>query len=332
MTKDAILQSWDKGKAKPVYWLEGEEHFYIDEIVDYAEEKLLTEDEKAFNLTIFYGKDAEWPEILNACRRYPMFSERQVVILKEAQHMKEIEKLDSYIQSPLSSTILIVAYKHKGFSKVKKFYKLLKEKAEIFSSALVKDDKIHAWIVDAALREGLKIKLKAALLLEEHIGNDLSRLQNEIKKLAINVGAKGEIDEDDIEKYIGISKEYNVFELQDAIAHKNMVKGLQIINYFEANPKAGPIQLALPVLYNHFSRVYAAFALKDKSDGALKSMFYFNVQSTQQAKLIMKNYGYAGTEKLLLLLHHYNLKSIGIGSSGATDAQLMKEMLAKMMM
>ena len=330
MSVEKIIGNWKKKDFDPVYWLEGEEEFYIDQLVNYAEEHLIEESEAAFNLTVFYGKDADWTAIINACRRYPMFAERQVVILKEAQHMKEIEKLDGYIEAPLPSTIFVVAYKGK-LDKRKTLYKIVSKNATVFNSQKIKDDKIHGWISELVVSKGFSIKPKSVSLLEEHIGNDLSRISNEIDKLTINLCSKKTIEEEDIEKYIGISKEYNVFELQAAIAKKDLAKAVTIINYFESNPKAVPIHMALPALYAYFSKVYAVFGMNDKSDAALKPFFYFNPVALKQAHEMMKNYGYDGVEKLILLLHQYNLKSIGVGDSGTSGSSLMKEMVAKMM-
>ncbi len=331
MSAEKILSSWKQKKYKPVYWLQGEEEYYIDQLVNYAEHQLLSEAEAEFNLTVFYGRDADWAAVMNACKRYPMFAEKQVVLLKEAQHMKEIDKLESYIAAPLSSTIFIVAFKGKGVDKRTKLHKLITTDAELFNSEKIKEYKIQEWIAELVQSKGYSIQPKCVALLEEHIGNDLSRIANEIDKLSLNMAGKKKIEEDDIEKYIGISKEYNVFELQDAIAKKDLVKAIKIINYFESNPKAVPIQMALPALYAFISKTYAAFGLADKSDNALKPLFYFNVNSLQQGKLMMKNYGYPGVERLLLLLHHYNLKSVGVGDNGTSGPLLMKEMVAKMM-
>ena len=331
MSAEKILSSWKQKKYKPVYWLQGEEEYYIDQLVNYAEHQLLSEAEAEFNLTVFYGRDTDWAAVMNACKRYPMFAEKQVVLLKEAQHMKEIDKLESYIAAPLSSTIFIVAFKGKGVDKRTKLHKLITTDAELFNSEKIKEYKIQEWIAELVQSKGYSIQPKCVALLEEHIGNDLSRIANEIDKLSLNMAGKKKIEEDDIEKYIGISKEYNVFELQDAIAKKDLVKAIKIINYFESNPKAVPIQMALPALYAFISKTYAAFGLADKSDNALKPLFYFNVNSLQQGKLMMKNYGYPGVERLLLLLHHYNLKSVGVGDNGTSGPLLMKEMVAKMM-
>jgi DNA polymerase-3 subunit delta len=300
-------------------------------LVDYAEHHLLPPAEAEFNLTVFYGRDADWAVVMNACKRYPMFAERQVVLIKEAQHMKDIEKMESYIASPLASTILVVAYKGKSLDKRTKLHKLILSDAELFNSEKIKEYKIHEWIAELVHSKGYNIQPKSIAMLEEHIGNDLSRIANEIDKLSLNLAGKKNIEEDDIEKYIGISKEYNVFELQDAIAKKDLVKAIKILNYFQSNPKAVPIQQALPALYAFISKTYAAFGMSDKSDNALKPLFYFNVHSLQQGKLMMKNYGYPGVERLLLLLHHYNLKSVGVGDNGTPGPLLMKEMVSKMM-
>ena len=332
MSAEKILSSWKKKSYVPVYWLEGEEEYYIDQLMDYAEHQMLPELEASFNLTVFYGRDADWASIINACKRYPMFAEKQVVLLKEAQHMKEIDKLESYVAAPLTSTIFIVGYKGKPLDKRTKLHKTLQSKAEVFVSTKIKEGKIQEWIAEMVKGKGYTIQPKSVALLEEHIGNDLSRIANEIDKLSVNLKDKKNIDEDDIEKYIGISKEYNVFELQAAIVKKDLAKAVTITNYFESNPKAVPIQMALPALYALFSKVYSVYGMNDKSDGALKPLFYFNPVSLQQAKDLMKNYGYSGIEKILLLLHHYNLKSVGVGDSGTSGAMLMKEMVVKMML
>ncbi len=330
MSAEKILTGWKQKKFKPVYWLQGEEDYYIDQLVTYAEHEILPESEAGFNLTVFYGRDADWAAVMNACKRYPMFAEKQVVLLKEAQHMKDIDKLEAYVAAPLGSTIFIVAYKGKTLDKRTKLSKLLATHAELFNSEKIRDYKMQEWIGELVKSKGYSITSKCIAMLEEHIGNDLSRIANEIDKLSLNLTDKKTIEEDDIEKYIGISKEYNVFELQEAITRKDLVKALKIINYFDSNPKAVPIQQALPALYTFISKVYTAFGMSDQSDNALKPLFYFNVQALQQGKLMMKNYGYTGVEKLLLLLHHYNLRSIGIGDSGSSGPMLMKEMVAKM--
>ncbi len=332
MSVEKILGNWKKKSFKPVYWLEGEEEYYIDQVIDYAEHHLLPTTEAEFNLTVFYGRDADWAAVINACRRYPMFAEKQVVVLKEAQQMKDIDKLEGYIASPLPTTIFVVGYKAKGVDKRTKLYKILQTNAEVLTTKKVAEGKMQEWIIELVKSKGYSIQPKSAALLEEHTGNDLSRIVNEIEKLSVNLQDKKTIDEDDIEKYIGISKEYNVFELQAAIAKKDLARSIKIINYFEANPKAVAIQMLLPALYAYFSKIYAVYGMNDKSDASLRPLFYFNPVSLSQAKEAMKNYGYAGIERMLLLLHHYDLRSKGVGDNGTPGAMLMKEMVAKMML
>ncbi|HQW84302.1 MAG TPA: DNA polymerase III subunit delta [Ferruginibacter sp.] len=330
MSAEKIIGDWKKKSFKNIYWLEGEEDYYIDMVIDYAEHKILDEAEAGFNLTVFYGKDTDWATVVNACKRYPMFAERQVVILKEAQQMKELDKLESYIEKPLTSTIFVVSHKTKTLDKRGRLYKLLKNSAEIFTAEKIKDYKLQEWIGDYVRGQGYKINAKAISLLDEHIGNDLNRIVNEIDKLALNLKGKKDITEDDIEKFIGISKEYNVFELQAAIAKKDLAKAIKIIQYFESNPKAGPIQMVLPALYASFSKVYTIFGMKDKSEAALKPHFYFNSVAVKNALESANNFGYNGIEKILLLLHQYNLKGVGVGDTGTSDASLMREMVVKM--
>ena len=330
MSAEKIISEWNKKNFKSIYWLEGEEDYYIDMVMDHAEHRILDEAEAGFNLTVFYGKDAEWPSVINACKRYPMFAEKQVVLLKEAQQMRDIEKLESYVEHPLSSTIFVVGYKGKTLDKRTKLHKLLKKSAEIFNSEKLRDYKLPEWIAEFVQSKGYKISSKAVSLLDEHIGNDLNRISNEIEKLALNLKGKKEITEDDIERYIGISKEYNVFELQAAIAKKDLAKAMTIIRYFEGNPKAGPIQMVLPALYSSFSKIYGVFGMNDRSESALRPHFYNNPTAVKNALETINKYGYDGIERILLLLHQYNLKGVGVGDTGTSDASLMKEMVVKM--
>lgn len=330
MSAEKILSEWKKKNFKPIYWLEGEEPYFIDQLINYAEHNILSESEAGFNLSVFYGRDADWASVVNACMRYPMFAEKQVVLLKEAQQMKDIDKLEHYVEKPLPSTIFIVSYKEKKLDARTKFAKTLKQKGEVFSSQKIRDYQLAEWTNQLVQQQGLSINQKALALLVDHIGNDLSRISNEINKLAVNLSGRKNITEEDIENYVGISREFNVFELQDALAKKDLAKAVRIIQYFEGNPKAGPIQLILPTLYNYFSKVYTIFGLPDKNEKTVAQMFYNNPFAAKQAMQTYENYGYAGVEKVLLLLHQYNLRSIGINDSGTEDGDLMKELVVKM--
>jgi DNA polymerase-3 subunit delta len=330
MSAEKILGEWKKGRFKPIYWLEGEEPYFIDMVVDYAEHHILSESEAGFNLTIFYGRDADWAAVVNACRRYPMFAERSVVLLKEAQHMRDIDKLEPYIENPLNSTVFVVSYKEKKVDARTKFAKLLKQNAEVFTTKKIYDSQLPEWASNMVQQHGLTISQKALQLLVDHIGNDLSRIQNEIEKLAVNLGSRKNITEDDIETYIGVSKEFNVFELQDAMVRKDLAKAIRIIQYFEANPKAAPIQMMLPALYNFFSKVYMIFGVQG-DEKTLASAIGVNPYFIKDYIAAAKNYAYEGVERILLLLHEYNLRSVGVNNAGAEDSSLMKEMVVKMM-
>jgi len=332
MSVEKILSDWKKKSFKPVYWLEGEENYYIDKVMNYAEHHILSDAEAGFNLTVFYGKDAVWADIVNACMRYPMFAERQVVLLKEAQQMRDIDKLEGYINNPLLSTVFVVSYKEKKIDGRSKLAKLLKEKGELLSTKKMYENQLPEWISALAESKGYSLSEKALMLLVAHIGNDLSRINNEIEKLAVNLGSRTTITEDDIEKYIGVSKEYNVFELQDALATKDLSRAIRIISYFESNPKAAPIQLVLPAVYNYFAKVFALSGMADKTETAVKPLFYNNIFAAKQALATLKNYGYEGLEKTILLLHHYNLKSLGVNDAGTADGSLLKELAVKMLM
>ncbi len=325
----SILSDWKKNNFKPLYWLEGEEEFYIDEVMDYAEKKILSEADAQFNLSIFYGKDANWADVLNSCRRYPMFAERQVVLLKEAQQMKDIDKLEGYIEKPLGSTVFVVSYKGKTIDGRSRIAKLIKKNGEVFLSKKIYENQLPSWTNGYVQSKGYQIAPRALTLLVDHIGNDLSRIANEVEKLSINLGNEKNITEDDIEKYIGVSKEYNIFELQHALSKKDLAKAIRIIQYFEANPKAAPIQLVLPSLYNYFTKILVIYQMNDKSEKALKPIFYNNPFLVQQAMDMLMNYSYAEAEQVIMLLHHYNLKSIGIKNYGTSGGSLMKEMVYK---
>jgi DNA polymerase-3 subunit delta len=330
MSAEKILNDLKKQNFKPIYWLEGDEEYFIDQIIHYAENKILTESEAGFNLTVFYGRDAAWTDVVNSCRRYPMFSERQVVILKEAQSMKDVEKLESYIEKPLSSTCLFVAYKNKKLDGRTKLAKMLKDKAVLFSSKKLYDNELPEWTSDLVKSKGYTISNKALFLLIDHIGNDLSRLNNEIDKLTLNLSSRKNITEDDIENFVGISKEFNVFELQQAIASRDLYKAVRIIQYFGANPKAAPLQLIFPSLYNFFSKVLMVYSVPsrdEKSIAAAIGVHPFFVKDYMQSAM---KFSHHEIEKVLLLLYEYNLRNVGVNDAGTEDADLLKEMVVKM--
>jgi DNA polymerase-3 subunit delta len=330
MSSEKIVNDLKKQNFKPVYWLEGDEEYFIDQVIAYAENKILTESEAGFNLTVYYGRDASWTEVVNSCRRYPMFSDKQVVILKEAQGMKDIEKLESYIEKPLSSTFLFVAYKNKKLDGRTKLAKMLKDKAVLFTSKKLYDNELPDWVSGLIKSKGYTITNKALFLLIDHIGNDLSRLNNEVDKLALNLGNRKNITEDDIENFVGISKEFNVFELQQAIASKDLYKAIRIIQYFSANPKAAPLQLIFPSLYNFFSKVLMIYSVQARDERSVATAIGVNGFFVKDYIQTAIKFSHQEIEKVLLLLYEYNLRNIGINDAGTEDADLLKEMVVKM--
>lgn len=335
MAVEKIIQQFKQGQFKPIYWLEGEEPFFIDQVIDYAEKHILNESEAAFNLTVFYGRDANWADVVNACRRYPVFAERQVVVLKEAQGLKDIEeKLESYVENPLKSTVFVVGYKDKKVDGRKKFAKILAKAGEVFTTKKLYDNQLPDWVTKMVQSRGFTIDPKATLTLVENIGNDLGRLYNEVGKVTLNLENRRHITPDDIEEYVGISKEYNALELQSALTQRNLTRCLQIIQFFESNPKALPIQMLLPSLYTFFSKAYLVFGSVSNSEFEISKQLGYNGPNPYVKEIIQcaKNYRQKGVEQAIMLLHEYNLKSIGIhsNSTSTSDAALLKEMIVKM--
>ncbi|MFM7710644.1 MAG: DNA polymerase III subunit delta [Ferruginibacter sp.] len=327
MKPDEIMKAWQSGKTGPLYWLEGEEEYFIEQLMTAAPDYLLAPEQRDFNLMVFYGKDCQWTELVNACRRYPMFSERQVVLLREAQAMKDLEKLESYLEQPTASTVLIVGYKDKKLDARKRFSKLVKEKGVVLTTRKLYANELHAWAEQWLQGHKRKMDPKALSLLIDHVGDDLSRMANELDKLMLNVREQEMINEVHIEAFIGISREYNPFELQRALAQGQLAKALQIVQYFESNPKSAPIQLVLPTLYSFFSKAMLVFGAGPSAPLAtIIGVPPFAVKEYQSAANL---YGYAGLEQILLMLHEYNLRSVGVGDPGTSDGELMKELVAK---
>ncbi len=332
MSAEKIIKDWKRKLFKPVYWLEGEEEYFIDKIVHYAEQEILDPSEASFNLLVFYGKDAAWTDVVNACRRYPMFADRQVVILKEAQQMRDIGRLEGYVEKPAATTVFVVSYKDKKVDGRSRLAKLLKEKGELLSTKKLYENQLPAWTTELVHGKGYEVEPKALALLVDHIGNDLSRIENEVDKLLVNIGQRKSITEDDVERYVGVSKEYNPFELQAALAKKDMTKVMRIVNYFEANPKAAPIQLVLPALYNLFSKTYMIFGQPGQDEKSVAAAIGVNPFFVRDYLSTARNYGYEGVQGALLLLHHYNLRTVGVGDAGSSDGALLRELVCKLIL
>jgi DNA polymerase III subunit delta len=331
MTAQEIIKDIKARKLKPIYLLHGEESYYIDLLSDYLEQNVLSDAEKGFNQTILYGKDTEVMTVLNAAKRYPMMSDYQLVMVKEAQELKldkAAEQFQAYCEKPLPSTILVLCYKYGKFDKRKKVYKVLEKTGVVFESASIYENKVPAWIDDFVKEKGYRINPKASALLAEYLGNDLSKVANELEKLMLNVPKTQEIGTKEVQDNIGISKEYNVFELQNALARKDAFKANQIVNYFEANPKANPMVLVMGNLAGYFTKILKYHYVTDKSQLAreLGVSPYF----VKDYDLAAKNYSLGKTFEVISLLRAYDLKSKGVDSTGNTEhGDLMRELIYK---
>ncbi|GGI24995.1 DNA polymerase III subunit delta [Pedobacter mendelii] len=337
MTAAEIIKDIKARKFKPVYLLHGEEAYYIDQVTDYIEDKLLSDAEKGFNQTILYGKDTDMATVLGAAKRYPMMSDYQVVIVKEAQDLKwakeegnskEAEFVINYFEKPLPSTILVLAFKYANFDKRKKIYKAISKSGLIFQSDLVRDYKLVPWIEDFIKEKGYKIDQQASALMAEYLGTDLSKIANEIEKLMLNVPKEVIINTDLVQKNIGISKEYNVFELQKALAVRNVLKCNQIIDYFANNPKANPMVMVLANLGGYFTKLLKYHYIPNKADAA--SALGVPPFFIKDYEVAAKNYNTGKVFQVISLLREYDLKSKGLDSSGnVDDGQLYKELIFK---
>jgi DNA polymerase III subunit delta len=339
MTADDIIKDLKNRKFKPLYLLHGDEPYYIDLVGNYVEHKLLPDAEKGFNQTVLYGKDTDIMTVLNAAKRYPMMADYQVVLVKEAQDMKwgkddddkkSINPLLNYLDNPLPSTILVFCYKYGKFDKRKKTYKAIEKKGMVFESATLYDNKVPGWIEGFISDKGYRISQPATMMLSEYLGNDLSKIANELEKLMLNISAGQEITLELVQNNIGISKEYNVFELQTALGKKDVFKVNQIVNYFEANPKANPIVLVLGNLNNYFSKVLAFHYIKDRSQQNLARELGVNPFFVKDYEQAARSYDYGKTMRIISYLREYDLKSKGV-ESNAEDGALMKELMFKIL-
>jgi len=327
--KQIVKDIKDKN-LKPVYLLHGDEGYFIDQIVN-ALENVLSPDEQAFNQTIVYGRDTEIIELINMCKRFPMMAPYQVIIVKEAQHLKRIEELKHYVKNPVPTTILVLSHKEKSVDKRKAFVKDLAKIGEVFESKQLYENQIPSLISKLVEEKGKKIDIKSSHLLVEFVGNDLSKLFNEIDKLLITLPKEqNSITPEHIEKNIGYSKDFNVFELQKAIGQKDILKANRIANYFESNPKHS-INEVIPALFRYFQNVFKLHYLKDKSKQSIASALRINPFFSGEYITVARNYNIRKTVQVIEVLRDYDLKSKGVGYVGGNADSLLKEMIFKIL-
>ena len=332
MTYKEILKSIRAKEYKPIYFLHGTESYYIEQISRYIENKVLSAAERSFNQIIFYGKDAEAKSIIDAACRYPMMSTHQVIVLKEAQEMKTLAALLPYIEKPVASTVFVICHKHKKLDMRTNFAKSLKKNAFIFESKPLYDNQVPAWIVSYLKDKKLDVNSNAAGMMAEYLGTDLSKISNELDKLVINIPPGTTITEKEVETNIGISKDYNVFELQKALGQRNIVNANRIINYFIANPRKNPLVMVVGALFNYFNKIYMVHFLKGASEKTM--MDTLGVRSAyflKDYKSAARNFNHTQVKQVIGILKDYDLKSKGVNNDGTDPGQLMREMVWKIL-
>jgi len=328
---ESILNAVKNKEFKPVYLFCGDEAFFIDTLTDAIIANALTEDEKAFNQNILYGKDITANLIDNAARRYPMMAKRQVIIVREAQDMKGIEDLQYYVSKPLVSTVLVLNYKHGTLDGRSKLSKEIKSKGVYFESKKLYDNQMPTWINNYLKNKNYTIDSVACTMLTEFLGNDLSKVANELDKLIISLPAGTKITPENVEKNIGISKDFNQFELCNALSQKDVLKANRIINYFAQNPKDNPLVRLIVTLYNYFGKIMTIHFATDKSQGHLASVLGISPFFVKEYQTAASNYPIHRVIEIIAILRRYDLKSKGVDSGSTNHGDLLRELIFQIM-
>lgn len=325
-----IVNDIKAGNIKPIYFLMGEEPYYIDKLTEYMEANLLAEEEKGFNQTILYGRDVSIEDVVSTAKRYPMMAERQVVVVREAQELsRTIDKLESYAENPMPTTVLIFAYKYKTLDKRKKVTKVLAKNGLVYESKKLYENQVGDWLKRVLAGKKLNIEPKAAAMLVDFLGTDLSKIANELDKLAIILPKGSTITPEIIEENIGFSKDFNVFELRKAIGEKNQKKAYQIAQYFADNPKDNPLVLTVGQTFGFFIQLLKYHGLKDRNPKNVASALGINPFFVKEYDVAIKNYPMKKVSAIVGTLRDIDVKSKGVGASSLGSGDLMKEMLAK---
>ncbi len=319
-------------KLKPIYFLMGEEPYYIDKISDFIETTVLTEEEKGFNQTVLYGRDVVIEDVVGAAKRYPMMSEYQVIVVKEAQDLsRTIEKLADYANNPQPTTVLVVNYKYKKIDKRKALYKAIKKMGVVYESKKLYENQVVDWIRRVLSSKKYTITPKAAQMLVEFLGTDLSKINNELEKLQIILPNGSQITPEIIEENIGISKDFNNFELRKAVGSKDFLKAHQIVHYFADNPKDNPMVVTVSLLFSFFSQLLHLHGLNDKSPRSVASALKINPYFVDEYITAAKNYPMRKVSEVVAILHEFDVKSKGVGSNASSEGQLLREMLVRIL-
>jgi len=327
-----IVSDIKQGNIKPIYFLMGEEPYYIDKISEYIEKNVLSDEEKDFNQIVLYGRDVSIEDIVSNAKRFPMMSERQVVIVKEAQDLsKTIENLLNYVENPQPSTILVVCYKYKTLDKRKKLSKIIDKKGLLFESKKLYENQVGDWIRRTLSKREYQIEPKATLMLVEFLGTDLSKINNELEKLMIVLPKSTTITAVHIEENIGISKDFNNFELRKAVGEKRIVKANQIIKYFGQNPRSNPLVMTISLLNSFFTQLLIYHSLTDKSKGNVAKALRINPFFVADYQKAATNYPMRKVSQIISLLRDADLKSKGVGAQNLPPEDILKELLYKVM-
>ncbi len=316
----------------PVYFLSGTEPYYIDLVANFIENNVLDSTEKEFNQSVLYGKDVDVNTIISEAKRYPMMANHNVVIIKEAQHLsKEIENLAPYLNQPTKSTILVLCYKYKTLDGRKKITKDLKKQTVFLETKKLYDNQVPSWIVGYLKEKKYSISPQACILIAEFLGTDLSKIANELNKVIINVPQGIQITPEIVEKNIGISKDFNNFELNNAIGSRNIFKANQIIFHFAKNEKVNPIHGTIAVLYTFFTKLLKYHYLKDKSKNNVASALKISPFFVQDIVVAGRNYSIKKCVKVIEYLRNYDLKAKGVNNGITPTSELLKELLFKIL-
>lgn len=333
MSFEQIKKDISSRKFHPIYLLMGDEPYYIDDITNSLLETVLPESERDFNQTILYGMDTDVASVITMARSFPMMSDHQVIVVKEAQNLKKIEELEVYAKNPLTSTILILNYKNGLLDKRKKLYTEINKNGVVFESKKIPEYKMPAFISSMIASKGFGIDQKSAQMLTDYLGNDLRKVVNEIDKLILSIPqSEKRITAERIEQNIGISKDYNNYELLKAIVEKDTLKANQIAIYFKENPKNNPLIVTLSVLFNFFSNLMICYWAKDKSENGIASEL--GLKNSYQARdyvVAIKKYNAFKSMEIISLLRHYDAKSKGVDNPSTPDGELLRELLFKIM-
>lgn len=330
MNYKEIISELRQGVFRPVYFLMGDEPYFIDRISGIIEHHALPEDQRSFNQSVFYGSDIDVPTLIAEARRYPMMAERVVIIVREAQRMRQIEELASYVENPLESTVLVICYKYKKLDKRKKLYKSLSNRFVVLESKKLYENEVPAWIGQSLKERGLASTPEAQQLLAEYLGTDLGRIDQELGKLELVMEAGQAVDARAVEENVGISKDYNNFELTKALALGDYAKAFRIQQYFEANPKDNPLVMTMSILYAFFSKLMIVHQAKDKTPRGLSGLLGVNPYFVKDYQQGAARYDMKKLARIIGYLRECDRRSKGIGSTNAvTDSEHLKELLVK---